>query len=149
MGASVMIECPRVVIDTNLVLSALVFGGRLSRLRLAWQNNRFIPLASEVTISELVRVLTYPKFKLTNSEQEDLLSDYLPFCDTVLMPDTLPVVPECRDPFDIPFLLLAVVGQADYLVTGDGDLLCLSDNFSCPILTVDVFLTVINYQALN
>jgi putative PIN family toxin of toxin-antitoxin system len=149
MGASVMIEYPRVVIDTNLVLSALVFGGRLSRLRLAWQNNRFIPLASEVTISELVRVLTYPKFKLTNSEQEDLLSDYLPFCDTVLMPDTLPVVPECRDPFDIPFLLLAVVGQADYLVTGDGDLLCLSDNFCCPILTVDAFLTVINYKALN
>ncbi len=143
-----MIEHPRVVIDTNLVLSALVFGGRLSRLRLAWQNNRFIPLASEVTISELVRVLTYPKFKLTNSEQEDLLSDYLPFCDTVLMPDTLPVVPECRDPFDIPFLLLAVVGQANYLVTGDGDLLCLSDKFSCPILTVDEFLTVINYQSL-
>jgi uncharacterized protein len=141
-----MIEHPRVVIDTNLVLSALVFGGRLSRLRLAWQNNRFIPLASEVTISELVRVLTYPKFKLTNSEQEDLLSDYLPFCDTVLMPDTLPVVPECRDPFDIPFLLLAVVGQANYLVTGDSDLLCLSDKFSCPILTVDEFLTVINYQ---
>jgi len=143
-----MIEHPRVVIDTNLVLSALVFGGRLSRLRLAWQNNRFIPLASEVTISELVRVLTYPKFKLTNSEQENLLSDYLPFCDTVLMPDTLPVVPECRDPFDIPFLLLAVVGQANYLVTGDGDLLCLSDKFSCPILTVDEFLTVINYQSL-
>lgn len=143
-----MIECPRVVIDTNLVLSALVFGGRLSRLRLAWQNNRFIPLASEVTIAELVRVLTYPKFKLTNSEQEDLLSDYLPFCDTVLIPDTLPVVPECRDPFDIPFLLLAVVGQANYLVTGDGDLLCLSDNFSCPILTIDEFLTAINYQSL-
>ena len=143
-----MIEHPRVVIDTNLVLSALVFGGRLSRLRLAWQNNRFTPLASEVTISELVRVLTYPKFKLTNSEQEDLLSDYLPFCDTVLMPDTLPVVPECRDPFDIPFLLLAVVGQANYLVTGDGDLLCLSDKFYFPILTVDQFLTVINYQSL-
>jgi len=143
-----VIEHPRVVIDTNLVLSALVFGGRLSRLRLAWQNNRFIPLASEVTISELVRVLTYPKFKLTNSEQENLLSDYLPFCDTVLMPDTLPVVPECRDSFDIPFLLLAVVGQANYLVTGDGDLLCLSDKFSCPILTVDEFLTVINYQSL-
>ena len=144
-----MIEHPRVVIDTNLVLSALVFGGRLSRLRFAWQNNRFIPLASEVTISELVRVLTYPKFKLTNSEQEDLLSDYLPFCDTVLMPDTLPVVPECRDPFDIPFLLLAVVGQANYLVTGDGDLLCLSNKFSCPILTVDEFLTVINYQSIR
>jgi predicted nucleic acid-binding protein len=42
-----MIEPPRVVIDTNLVLSALVFGGKLSRLRLAWQDNCFIPLASD------------------------------------------------------------------------------------------------------
>ena len=61
----------------------------------------------------------------------------------------MPIVPECRDPFDIPFLLLAIVGMADYLVTGDNDLLCLSDNFSCPILTVDQFLTVISYWTLE
>jgi len=139
---------PRVVIDTNLVVSALIFGGKLSQLRLAWQNNRFIPLASEVTISELFRVLTYPKFKLTITKQQDLLSDYLQFSDTVFMPDILPVVPECRDPFDIPFLLLAVVGKADYLVTGDNDLLCLADNFCCPILTASEFLIIINSQSM-
>ena len=32
------------------------------------------------------------------------------------MPDRLPIIPECRDPFDAPFLLLAVVSEADYLV---------------------------------
>jgi predicted nucleic acid-binding protein len=77
----------RVVIDTNLVLSALVFGGNIVRLRLAWQNECFTPLASKATITELIRVLAYPKFKLKTTEQEDLLSDYLPFCDTVLMPN--------------------------------------------------------------
>jgi putative PIN family toxin of toxin-antitoxin system len=135
----------RVVIDTNLVLSALVFGGSTAKLRLAWQDDRLTPLASKATITELIRVLAYPKFKLTKSEQEDLLADYLPFCETVLIPDVLPIIPECRDRFDAPFLLLALVGQADYLVTGDQDLLCLADQFSCPIIKIDRFFEVNNF----
>jgi uncharacterized protein len=131
----------RVVIDTNLVLSALVFGGSTARLRLAWQCDRLIPLASKATITELIRVLAYPKFKLTKTEQEDLLADYLPFCDTVLLPKQLPTIPECRDPFDEPFLVLALVGNADYLV-GDRDLLCLVDSFTCPIVTLEQFFTI-------
>jgi uncharacterized protein len=129
----------RVVIDTNLVLSALVFSGNTAKLRLAWQDDRFTPLASKATVTELIRVLAYPKFKLTTAEQEDLLADYLPFCETVLMPKVLPVIPDCRDPFDSPFLVLALVGKADYLVTGDQDLLCLADQFSCPIIKADQF----------
>lgn len=131
----------RVVIDTNLVVSALVFGGKIARLRLAWQQECLIPLASKATITELIRVLAYPKFKLTKTEQEDLLSDYLPFCDTVRMPEQLPVIPKCRDIYDEAFLVLAVVGNADYLVTGDRDLLCLADRLICPILPVEAFLS--------
>jgi putative PIN family toxin of toxin-antitoxin system len=127
----------RVVIDTNLLVSALVFGGNMARLRFAWQGDRFIPLASKATVTELMRVLAYPKFKLTRTDQEDLLADYLPFCETVLMPEQLPVIPQCRDPFDEPFLILALVGCADYLVTGDHDLLCLADSFTCPIVTFE------------
>jgi putative PIN family toxin of toxin-antitoxin system len=134
----------RVVIDTNLVLSALVFGGSTAKLRLAWQDNRFTPLVSKATVMELIRVLAYPKFKLTKAEQEDLLADYLPFCETVLMPDVLPVIPDCRDPFDAPFLVLALVGKADYLVTGDRDLLFLAERFTCPIVTADQFFAINN-----
>lgn len=135
----------RVVIDTNIIVSALIFGGKVSRLRLAWQDDVFIPLVSKATTTELIRVLAYPKFKLTPTEQEDLISDYILFCEAVAMPDRLPVIPECRDPFDVPFLLLAVVSEADYLVTGDSDLLSLKDNFSCPIITAEDFLNIINY----
>ncbi|MEH2311954.1 MAG: putative toxin-antitoxin system toxin component, PIN family [Nostoc sp.] len=142
-----MMVCPRVVIDTNIIVSALIFGGRVSRLRLAWQDDRFTPLVSKATTTELIRVLAYPKFQLTPTEQEDLLSDYILFCEAVVMPDLLPVIPECRDPFDVPFLLLAVVGEADYLVTGDRDLLSLKDNFSCPIITAEDFLNVIDVQS--
>lgn len=134
-----MTFCPRVVIDTNILISALVFGGDISRLRFAWQEGWFIPLASKVTTTELIRVLAYPKFRLTPTEREDLLSDYLLFCESVTMPDILPNTPECRDPFDVPFLVLALVGEADYPVTGDSDLLALKVDFSCPIVTADEF----------
>lgn len=138
-----MINQPRVVIDTNILVSALVFGGNIRRLRIAWQSDCFIPLASNATITELIRVLAYPKFKLTSTEQEDLLSDYLPFCETFIIPQQLPVIPKCRDVFDEPFLVLALVGNADYLITGDLDLLSLKDNFSCPIVNVETFFSAI------
>jgi uncharacterized protein len=135
-----MVLCPRVVVDTNLVISVLIFGGKVSRLRLVWQEERFIPLVSPVTTTELIRVLAYPKFNLAPAEQEDLLSDYLLFCEAVTMPDRPPTVPECRDPFDVSFLALALVGKADYLITGDRDLLILHDSFARSIITADDFL---------
>lgn len=132
---------PRVVIDTNLVLSALVFAqGRLSPLRLAWQGTHCQPLVSSVTAAELIRVLAYPKFKLSAADQQELLADYLPYCTTVKMPAKPPVTPDCRDPFDLPFLQLAVAGKADCLVSGDQDLLSLAGQFVCPIITAEQFL---------
>lgn len=132
---------PRGVLDTNLLLSALVFSqGRLAELRHAWQARRFTPLVSKATTEELIRVLAYPKFKLDAEEQEELLADYLPWCRTVNITDPPPGTPTCRDPFDVPFLQLAVAGQADYLVSGDQDLLCLAGQMPCPIVTVEAFL---------
>ena len=57
--------------------------------------------------------------------RRELLDDFLPFCECVTMPSSLPAVPECRDQFDIPFLSLALVGHAEFLITGDEDLLAL------------------------
>lgn len=132
---------PKVVIDTNLILSALVFSqGRLSALRQAWQDQRILPLISKDTAAELLRVLTYPKFKLSLEEQQQLLADYLPYCMTVTIPEPAPETPACRDIYDIPFLQLALAGQADALITGDQDLLILVDSFSCPILSAEQFL---------
>lgn len=136
---------PRVVIDTNLVLSALVFAqGRLTPLRHAWQRTHCQPLLSNVTAAELLRVLAYPKFKLTAAVQQELLADYLPYCTPVRMPAKSPKTPDCRDPFDLPFLQLAVVGKAEYLVTGDQDLLSLPGKFVCPIITADQFMKTLN-----
>ena len=92
------------------------------------------------SFAELIRVLAYPKFKLTAAEQQELLADYLPYCTTIVLPDPPPVTPACRDPFDLPFLQLALAGKADALVTGDGDLLALADVFAPPILSAEQFL---------
>jgi putative PIN family toxin of toxin-antitoxin system len=127
------------------VLSASVFvQGRLAGVRYAWQSGRCRPLVSPATVSELVRALAYPKFELSADEQRELLADYLPYCTTVRMPRKPPRTPACRDSFDVPFLQLAVVGKAEYLVTGDRDLLALSTRFSCPVLTAGQWLETID-----
>ncbi len=59
---------------------------------------------------------------------------YLPYCEVVDVVEP-PVVPDCRDPSDRPFLELALAGWADALVTGDSDLLALAPVFSVAILT--------------
>lgn len=126
---------PRLVLDTNVLLSALLFpSGSVSWLRRAWQSATIRPLASHDTTMELLRVLSYPKFRLAAGEQEDLIADYLPWCETVVVSQP-PAVPACRDPADRPFLELALQCRADALVTGDEDLLDLATVFPVPILT--------------
>lgn len=135
-------RCPRVVLDTNVVLSALVFGtGAPGHLRTAWQTDHCRPLVSPATAKELLRVLAYPKFRLDSKEQQELLADYLPYSETIRIPEPLPVVPPCRDPLDLPFLHLAVAGRARALVTGDADLLALVRVGRCPIVTPANFLS--------
>jgi len=127
---------PRWVLDTNVVLSALVRPGGVSgRLRLAWQSQRFVPLVSRPTATELIRVLAYSKFKLTHEEQHDLLADYLPWAETFRIPKPAPKTPACRDPYDVPFLQLAFAAKADALVTGDADLLVLAPLHGLAIIT--------------
>jgi predicted nucleic acid-binding protein len=112
----------RVVLDTNVVLSALVFGGSAAgQARRAWQRGVLLPLASTATVQKLVRVLAYPKFRLSRAEQDELLADYLPYTETVRLPQPPPQVPE----------------------SGDRDLLAIATEFEqasgCPILTLDAF----------
>jgi uncharacterized protein len=116
----------RVVFDTNVLVSALLFPrGRLSVLRSLWQSGKILPLLSPTTVAELATVLSYPKFRLSAEDRDELLADYVPFGMVVKPWKRIPHLPECRDPFDRMFLELAAVGKARWLVTGDKDLLVL------------------------
>jgi uncharacterized protein len=138
VGAPKGVAPLRVVFDTNVVVSALLFSaGRLAWLRQVWRRRAAVPLVSRQTTEELLRVLAYPKFRLSPEEQEFLLADYLPFAEAAT-PRALRL-PTCRDAADLPFLALAAGAGADVLVTGDDDLLALAGKFRVPIETPEVF----------
>ena len=125
-----MAQLDCVVFDTNVVLSALVFAnGRLNKLRFGWQNKQFQPAVSTATAAELIRMLAYSELKLSTEEQETLLADYLPYCKSVKVEQNLAQDVECRGPLNIPFLQLALAAKANYIVTGDEDLLALEGQF--------------------
>ena len=98
---------------------------------------------SRDTTGELIRALAYPKFQLSPADQRELLAEYLPCCTVVALPARAPAVPACRDPGDVPFLVLAAVGKADFLVTGDRDLLDLPMGSPCGVVTPVAFLAVL------
>jgi len=127
----------RIVLDTNCIVSALIFSKhKMAWLRHNWQSGIIIPLVSKETASELIKVLTYPKFKLTKTDRVLLLADFLPYAETVTSLEVPTDVPLIRDKADQMFITLAVVGKADALVTGDYDLLVIKDSFrTVPIMS--------------
>ena len=113
----------RIVLDTNTLISALLFQkDRWTWLREAWKSGAVVPVVCRQTVQELIRVLAYPKFRLDPADQQALLEDLLPYCETLkeLPPDALE---PCRDPKDQIFLLLAQAASVVLLVSGDDDLL--------------------------
>ena len=125
----------RVVFDTNTVVSALLFGGKLAWLVDHWRSRTATLLVSRTTAYELIRVLHYPKFGLQLADIEAYVTRYLPFGERIEVVESTLIVPDCRDPKDRPFLALAIAGRADVLVSGDDDLLGLNDEVSLKIET--------------
>ena len=121
----------RVVLDTNVVLSALLFRkGVMRQIAVLWQQKRILPIASKPMAQELLRVFAYPRFHLTARDIEILLADYLPYCDVIDVeghPNSLNHVATCRDEKDQMFLDAAQIAAVDYLVTGDDDLHAVND----------------------
>lgn len=131
----------RVVFDTNVVVSALVFGRRLAWLRTVWARGAVTPVVCRETTAELLRVLAYPKFRLDQADREALLEDYLPYAELAELPDPRPTVPIfCRDRDDMVFIELALAAGADLLVSGDGHLTELRKSLPMPrVVAVDEF----------
>jgi putative PIN family toxin of toxin-antitoxin system len=127
----------RLVLDTGVVLSALLFpNGRLTWIADAWRDGRLRPLVDAETISELLRTLTYPKFHLEQRDIEIVLSAYLPWTEAVAVRASRTVgLPRCRDADDQKFLDLALTGKAAALVSSDKKLLELSDEVPFDVLT--------------
>jgi putative PIN family toxin of toxin-antitoxin system len=129
----------RVVLDTNTLVSALLFSGVASRLVPLWQSRRITVLVSKSILNEYLRVLGYQKFGLSESEIRGLIEEeLLPYADAIEVRRRLPAV--CRDPEDMKFLECAVIGRAEYLITGDQDLRSLGSYRAVTLLTAGEFL---------
>lgn len=128
----------KAVLDTNVVVSALLFRGSASRLVEDWQNKRFIMLLSGQMLEECARVMAYSKFGLTTVEITGLLErQLLPFAHAVIPKPIAPVIH--KDPTDDMFLACAASGKADVIVSGDHHLLALGHYGKIPIVTVGSF----------
>lgn len=120
----------RVVLDTNCLVSALIFSrGKAGQLRAAWQRGDVIPLVCRESITELIRVLGYPKFKLDQEDIESLLADILPWAETLEMDISHDAIESLRDKDDAVFIRLAQAAGAAFLISGDKHLLELRDIF--------------------
>ena len=111
----------RVVLDTNVLLSALISPhGWPDKIYRAWRIGKFDLITSSIQLEEVRRASRYPKFKgilqphlvgaMVNNMQRAVLLEYL---------SPLPLGLEIDDPYDIFLIQMAMQSEADYLVTGD------------------------------
>ena len=132
----------RAVLDTNVIVSALLFRGTTRCVVSLWQERKFIPLVSKELVQEYFRVLAYPKFGLSVQEVKGLVErQMLPFSTPVKAKKISPIIHE--DPSDDIFSACAVAGRADYVVSGDRHLLDLTTYQKIPIVFPSVFLSKI------
>lgn len=134
----------RLILDTNILLSALLSPlGTPAKLLDAWERKTFTLVSCDVLIAELRGVVSRPFFtaRLRNSAVELLtagLRDFSFFCND------LPAGPVAPDPKDSYLLAMAEASQADFLVTGDKELLSLKNHKMTRIITAAAMVELLN-----
>jgi hypothetical protein len=133
----------RLVIDTNILISALLVGSALpAHLIALWREGRFDLLTSADQLDELMRVTRYPRIRerLAPPLAGRLINDLR---EIAVVQKDLPVVTVSPDPDDNYLLATAAAGAADFLVTGDKrGLLALKLYEGTKIVTVRDFLVL-------
>lgn len=133
----------RVVLDTNVLVSALLFTGELSKIVELWQKGEIVPLISRETFAEPRAVLKYPKFYLAPDEIQSIIeNEILPYFEVVRIEENIKGV--CRDPGDDKFIACAISGLADFLLTGDKDLIDLKSYKNVKMIRPAEFLKKLN-----
>ncbi|HBK97964.1 MAG TPA: putative toxin-antitoxin system toxin component, PIN family [Microcoleaceae bacterium UBA10368] len=129
----------RFVVDTNVLISALLFNNSVPFRAIELAEKQGIILYSEATLNELEQVLNRKKFNkyLSLEDRQVFLLKFISASELVSITEKIAV---CRDEKDHKFLELAVSGNANVIVTGDLDLLVLNPFQSVEIITPDIFI---------
>lgn len=119
----------RVVLDTSVLVSGLACPGSVpGRIGAAWRQGGLEVVLSRYILDELVRVLPrLPRVHLTQTEIRDLADSFMFIADVVEPEGAQDAT--LRDPADQPVLLTLVASKANYLITGDKDLLALASQY--------------------
>ena len=130
----------KIVLDANVVIAAFASRGLCESVMELCLHSHEIVLSEEL-LEEIVRNLRQ-KIKLPGNIVEDI-SKLLR--EQASMVSSVPLAVEvCRDPDDVKILGLAVAANADYIVTGDKDLLVLKKIQGVPIVTPRLFSDIIH-----
>lgn len=134
----------RVVLDSNVFISGLMIPQSIpGRIVAAWRSGQFDLILSEPILSEISRVLSYPKISRRIRWDEEKIARYISLlrfeADIVNIDGISADVP--KDPNDATILATLIASKADCLVSGDDDLLSLSARH--PILSPSVFIAKI------
>lgn len=134
-------EIKKVVLDTNILISALILKGEVPKIVDLWEKGKIIPVISMETFEELKNVLAYPKFSLTEDEKRVIIEEkVLPFFEVVDVINKITGV--CRDPDDDKFLSCALSASADFIVSGDEDLCSIKRYKSIKIIKASELLKI-------
>jgi putative PIN family toxin of toxin-antitoxin system len=127
----------RIVADTNVVVSAFLWGGVPKQFLAAARVQSVTLYTSATLIAELEEILAREKFAerlvRVGSSVEEILGDYRALAKLVRVTETLAVI--AADPDDDHVLAAALAAQAEIIVSGDSHLLNLKHHQGIPILT--------------
>jgi putative PIN family toxin of toxin-antitoxin system len=129
---------PRVVLDSNVIVSGLGWSGPPARVLDAALDGHLVLLTSPPLLAELRRVLAYPKLAQVLGEHNKL-ADLVEAGSVVVLPTR--VIAVVNDESDNRVLEASVKGAADYIVSGDEHLLGLGSFEHIPIVTPVQFIS--------
>lgn len=129
----------RVVFDTNVLVSALLFEDSLPAQAFFFAARESEIIISSALVEEIQEVLNRPKFDrfMAKNHRENFI---LSLVETATLVEIRETVEVCRDPKDNMILEVAVSGNAEIIVTGDKDLLVLQPFRGIQILQPRSFL---------
>jgi len=133
----------KIIIDTNVLISGLLFKGKPGRIVDSILDKKINTVFCEETYFELISRIQKVCMKMKVNEERKI--QLLLICDVIKQMSQIYNLEEykgnikCRDEKDIKFILLALQNKISLLVTGDKDLLELEDKMNLNILTVDQF----------
>jgi len=114
----------RLVLDTNVLVSALLFRSQAAFMFKAWRGGRFLLAASEPILAEYAQALRFPELGLSEQEPDAIMEQFvLPYCERF---EAVVGPRYCSDPDGDKFINCALVARAEALVSEDKALLSLA-----------------------